>query len=195
MHSGIAPEEKLLKLIRGQKRQAAAFSARDRHSLPKQAVLSPFMYIRVILALGFIAAAVYLAASLMYPLFNAYAIKGSSQARNDLGAAPAVETQDAQPYGYYLDAVKKRKVFNVSAATPLQPLVVASEGPGSDATKDLSLVGIIAGAVPQAIIEDKKSKKTYYVNKGQCIGEIQIDDIQEGKIVINHNGSKFEMYL
>jgi type II secretory pathway component PulC len=195
MHSGVAPEEKLLKLIRGQKKQTAAFSARDTYPLPKQTAVSFFTYIRIILVLGLITAAVYLAASLLYPLFSIYAAKGSSQARSDLDVAPVVQTQDAKPYAYYLDAVKKRKVFNVPAVTSLQPLVVASEGPGSNVTKDLSLVGIIAGAVPQAIIEDKKSKKTYYVNTGQYIGEIQIDDIQEGKIVINHNGSRFEMYL
>ena len=65
----------------------------------------------------------------------------------------------------------------------------------TDLVKQLNLVGIIAGENPQAVIEDKNTQKTYYLNKGQFLGEIQLEDILEGKIIINHKGQRFELYL
>ncbi|HTY44646.1 MAG TPA: hypothetical protein VMD52_01475 [Patescibacteria group bacterium] len=197
MHSGTAPEEKLLKLIRGQKAKVLDGPRKPRAQsgvpvpLPRHRALSLSLRIRPVLALGCIAAAMYTGASFLYPLFVAHETRDPSVAPLEQPHAQ----QDARPYSYYLEAARRRQVFNVPAAAPLQPAVIASEGPGSDATKDLSLVGIIAGVIPQAIIEDKKVKKTYYVNKGQRIGEVLVEDIQEGKIIINHNGSRFELYL
>ena len=72
-----------------------------------------------------------------------------------------------------------------------QPAIAANV----DLLKDITLVGIITGANPQAVIEDKKSLKNYYVTKGQFIGQMQVEDIQEGKIIINYKGQKYELYL
>lgn len=95
-------------------------------------------------------------------------------------------------YEFYEASLKGRPLFGgVSAAVP-EPARTALD---VDITKVINLVGIISGANPQAVIEDKKTQKTYYVSQGQWIGEFQLEEILEGKIVLNQNGQRFELSL
>ncbi|MCM8789708.1 MAG: hypothetical protein NC916_01615, partial [Candidatus Omnitrophica bacterium] len=64
-----------------------------------------------------------------------------------------------------------------------------------EATKDLKLLGIIFGDNPQAIIEDAKNQKTYYLNREQSIGDFIVEDIRDGKVILDYQGQKFELYL
>jgi type II secretory pathway component PulC len=66
---------------------------------------------------------------------------------------------------------------------------------GTELMKEINLLGVISGANPQAVIEDKKSGKTYYVTEGQMIGDFQVEEIGYGKIILNYNGQKFELNI
>ena len=63
--------------------------------------------------------------------------------------------------------------------------------------KDLTLIGILAEEEPQAIIEDKKSKKTYFLKRGDFLGNLKLIEIyeEEGKIIFEYEGDKVELYL
>jgi hypothetical protein len=61
--------------------------------------------------------------------------------------------------------------------------------------KEISLVGIILGEDPQAIIEDKRTQKIFYVKKGQFIEEFKLEDIEFGKAILSYKDRKFEIHL
>ena len=46
------------------------------------------------------------------------------------------------------------------------------------------LSGIVGGDKPQAVIEDKRQGKTYFVSVGDTIGEIRIVKIEEGRVTV-----------
>lgn len=183
MKEAVSPEEKLLRLIRGQKKQGA------------QAKAAKFTFSfnsRKTLMLFFAAACIYLAASLIYPLLGPKKITLPKINRQEFVEPLSQERTDVKPFEFYQQGTSNRQIFTSSGA---QENVNAASAVNTDIAKDINLVGILAGENPQAIIEDKKTLKTYYVTKGQFIGEMQVEDIQEGKIIINYKGRKYELYL
>jgi type II secretory pathway component PulC len=99
---------------------------------------------------------------------------------------------DVKPVRYYLDGMSGRQVFKVSTGGAGEsPVGIA----GSDSIRDFSLVGIISGERPQAIIQDNKTQKTYYLNKGQTIAEYMVEDILPDKVILNTGGQRYELFL
>ncbi len=199
MH-GISPEEKLLRLIRGKKKEEPVMPPVAAAPLPvKQATEKSLLSMRRIFSAQkiiwaiFILSLAYLLISLAYPLFGLKNIKLPEVAKTGVIQVKTEEPAEKKPYDFYLEGTKNRRIFGVSgsqlAETGVPTLAAA------DMVKDLSLIGIISGSTPQAVIEDKKNQKTYYLTKGQFIGESQVEDIQEGKIILNHNGQRYELYM
>lgn len=217
MKDNIPPEEKLLRLIRGQKQQSKVTAAlpaaelsvstavKAAASYPKvtlaqwqaltNVVKKRFLFLnnKKIIWLSLIACGLYLIASLVYPWVGLEKIKLPQIAHNKDNLLRRTLKQNIKPYEFYLKGIEGRQIF-VSHSTQEAPTSTIAQA-GTDLMKDLSVVGIISGESPQAIIEDKKTQKTYYVNKGQFIGQVQIADILEGKIIVNYQGQKFELYL
>lgn len=137
--------------------------------------------------------AIYLVTSYLYPWVALENVKLPEPSRATRNEETSDKTKEGpRPFEYYAQVLNQRQLFsNPSGQENTGPQAVAS----ADITKDIGLVGIIAGDNPQAVIEDKKTHRTYYLNKGQSIGDLQVEDIQEGKIIINYNGQKYEMYF
>ena len=106
-----------------------------------------------------------------------------------------VEKREFKPLSYYLDIIGKRNLFKLLAVKPKieKPAVLRPEP--SELLKDYTLMGIISGENPQAIIEDRKTKNTYFLNKGQNLGEMLIVDIQEDKVVLEVDGQQLDLNL
>ncbi len=86
-----------------------------------------------------------------------------------------------------------RQIFVSPAEQKTEKLMIS--GVNIDLIKDMSLVGIIAGENPQAIIEDKKTQKTFYLSRGQFMGEFQVKEIKEGKVILDYKGQSYELYM
>lgn len=118
-------------------------------------------------------------------------LSGVVEKSSDVGykkEGPAAQTEDFSKYSGQISA---RKIFG---PPPVQ--VTQETGkPASEIFGNLNLVGIIAGAEPQAIIEDKKSQKTYYLNKGQSFDGITVEDILEDKVNLNSGGRRTTLVL
>lgn len=105
-------------------------------------------------------------------------------------AEPAVMARD---YSSYSSAISGKSIFGQSQGQ--------SQGPSGDiaVSGDISdtirLVGIVAGDSPQAIIEDKKSNKTYYLNKGQSFNGYLVDEILEDRVILDCDGKKISLFL
>jgi type II secretory pathway component PulC len=192
MKSNVSPEERLLRLIRGHKNgeSKANLSALNTPFKNHSAVF----YIRKFLLSVLVIACIYLIAAFIYPQLSSREIKLSGII-SEPAAEPKVEPKpEIKPFESYLEGVKDRQIFNsVSSPEPevQQDNVIAS----ADLIRQLNLIGIIAGDSPQAVIEDKTTQKTYYLNRGQSFGEFQVEQITDGKVILNSKGKKFELYM
>jgi type II secretory pathway component PulC len=141
--------------------------------------------------LGYALALIYLAGTFVYSAFGLKDIK--LPAAREHTVVDAQEQAGVKPFEYYIEGVSGKELFGAARGSFDQG--IQSAAAGVNVADDLNLVGIISGANPQAIIEEKKSNKTYYLSRGQLIGDLRIDDIQEGRIVVERRGQKFELYL
>jgi type II secretory pathway component PulC len=58
-----------------------------------------------------------------------------------------------------------------------------------------NLSGIVSGDNPKAIIEDKKSQKSYFLREGESAGDLTVEKIGAGKVSLDYKGEKFELVL
>ena len=205
MNENISPEEKLLRLIRNQPKTQNQ-DARDHSFLPaaqnppstissvnlaKKAL--PFSLMRKVIWFCFILSCLYLIFSFALPYKNPGAdridISETESATKAEARRPALAIK---PYDFYLGVVKNRQIFGGLAEQNQQTRV---SGASLNLIKDLSLIGIISGDNPQAVIENKKTQKTYYLNKGQFLDDFLVEDIQSGKVILNLNNQRFELFL
>lgn len=64
-----------------------------------------------------------------------------------------------------------------------------------DMIKDLNLMGIITGDNNQAIIEDKKTSKTFFLYEGDILEEFKVYDIKESSVILDYKGEKTELKI
>jgi len=205
-----SPEERLLKLIRGQKKTSPGPGAKnnlpvDAYSEIRPPAKSPqpqrllrlpallaYTNPRKLILLGFFVSGIYLLISLIYPLIGLKSVHLPRIVPQEVPQEKIETVQGSKPLEYYLQGPKTKQIFG-SASSPDKEMTVNAAS--SEIIKNIALVGIISGETPQAIIEDKKTQKSYYLKKGQSFGEFQVEDIQEGKIILNYRGQNFELYL
>lgn len=212
MRENMSPEEKLLRLIKGQKKPGASGEMKPAISaitpsvknlgakpdLKTTAAASAQQYlksvnIKMVVLAAFAISCIYLISTFIYPMIAPKTIVIPKVAPEKNQAGIASSENEAKNYDYYTQGTD-RQIF-VSPAAQEAERPAASAAVSADIVKDVSLVGIISGDNPQAVIEDKKTQKTYYVEKGQSIGDIKVEEIQEGKVILNYKGQKFELYL
>lgn len=205
MKDNSVPEEKLLKLISGQKKMFKPPLKEDKSPIGPEANTAknaqakglikhkawPSLSVNQIIIIVFIISVICLAAAFIYPMIVLKEVKLPAYVPEKVGSDNKNTKEEVRPYSFYLQGLQGRQVFSAAAS---QESEIATNV-GVDLMKDLSLVGIIAGDKPQAIIEDKKNQKSFYVNKGQFIREFKIEDIQEGKVTLSYNGQRFELTI
>ena len=72
---------------------------------------------------------------------------------------------------------------------------VSTESNLRDMVKDLRLVGIMPGDEPQAIIEDKKNGQTLFLKKGERIGEAEIKEILDGRVILGYGNETITLSM
>jgi len=202
----MVPEEKLLRLIRGKKLQKSLeekkqgtgkvlssgndlFNATISRILVFLSFRSGIRIIQAVCVLAF----VFMLINFLYPVFFLKNIPVFSQIKEAQGLI-AGNSVPGISFETYSRGLSGRSIFKASGAGEVLPLVPGT-GIDLDFSKDFTLVAIIAGDAPQAVIEDKKAQKTYYLNKGQFIGDAKIEDIQEGKITVSYRGKLYELRM
>lgn len=219
MKDGISPEERLLRSIKTPKNRNIENSSRQITSSEKNTVVSPeipaiatkkdvkkitilnfkakyvtIFSVRNIIIYILVIALLYLISSLAYSIVSIKTFKMPVivSSRKIPREEKIQEKKEIPSLEFYSKEIENRQIFNSPAAAQENK---AGAAVTNDLLKNLNLVGIIAGENPQAIIEDKKAQKTYYLRKGQFIEEYEIIDIREGKVVLINNGQKYELYL
>ena len=67
--------------------------------------------------------------------------------------------------------------------------------PREEILGNLNLLGIITGDNNQAIIEDKTLKKTFFLYKGDSLGELKVYDIKDSVVILEYRGEKIELNI
>jgi hypothetical protein len=60
---------------------------------------------------------------------------------------------------------------------------------------NLNLLGIIKGDNNQAIIEDKNLNKTFFLYKGDSIGDLTVYEIKDNAVILENEGEKIELNM
>lgn len=200
MIDNILPEEKLLKLIRGDRKTTIKT---DSMLIPniekKQNIKLPLLNLSMLtfnrtIKLILLISSLWLIFLILqpHPVLNKLREPDVTRVKStNIHLNTQLKTQ-IKPYSFYIEGIKNHKIFSSAAADDAQKSIGAVS---ADLIKDINLVGIISGEEPQAVIEDKKAQKTYYLKKGQYIGELRLENILEGKIILNYNGQSYELYL
>ena len=97
---------------------------------------------------------------------------------------------------YYLQKVSSRDIFKegkkVEAVKqePQQNAVVET----AEAVKNLALVGISWSKDPDAIIEDKAHQRTFFVKRGQLVGDnVKVEAIFKDHVVVTYEDREYEL--
>ena len=207
----LSPEERLLQLIRRRPKKEeppSPVSAQPVSHLPKVhrklqipvgngKVLSIFKKVNRVLGIALaVLGAIFCVTFVIGKVFPGASgsLKGQSlETLKTLGRTSPSEENSRKPYSYYAEEIEKRNIFGPSLYTE------TGQAPGEPAlkesVKDLNLLGIVTGKTPQAIIEDKKEGKTFFVNKGDAIGLLRVEEILEDKVVLNYRGERVDLVL
>lgn len=196
MENNRLPEDKLLELIRKDKKISTPVIA---IKLPLIAGLydrlskinfSVYLWEKIgwgIFCLSFL----YFIVTLISPVFHNQnrEIKFLVKEKNvELNAAPLV----IKPYSFYQSAISGRELFGAQVSGEIKKELDVNM---VERIKDLSLTGILSADPPQAIIADKQTQKTYFLKKGDLYESMKVDEIGDGKVVLDMSGQKFELYL
>ena len=93
---------------------------------------------------------------------------------------------------FYMDKVSSRDIFHEKR--PVLEKKKALPSADNGALKIYSLVGISWSSNPDAIIEDKEKSKTYFVKRGQIIGDnVKVEAIFKDKVVLSKDEQEFEL--
>jgi len=106
---------------------------------------------------------------------------------------------ELKPLAYYSDVIGKRKLFKLYEKP--QTINAGPVAPKNNITiqnllSNIKLLGIIWDeGRPQAIIEDRKSRSTLYVVAGDTVGELRVDRIEAGMVVLSYNDETAEIKM
>ena len=225
MHKGISPEERLLSIIKGKQNIPESAAPKLKIKDIKPVLRVPWSkiddYILAVLKNDFLKNSVLDARALK--VFNKYTViiaaliagylildiifvspsrKAASLIAKTSVSRPlvVVSAQNAMPietkgYSYYSNRVSGRNIFGGSSYIQTESQTSGMEPSAELSEGNLGLVGIVPGDNPQAIIEDKKDQKTYYLVKGQSINGITVEDINEDKVVLEYRDKKMTLFL
>ena len=143
------------------------------------------------------------ASLLVYVVFDAAASARNLQRSpnfvppKDLSTPFRVESiEPLKESSYYLQKVSSRDIFKegkkaeVVTQAPAQNAVVET----AEAIKNLALVGISWSKDPDAIIEDKAHQRTFFVKRGQLVGEnVKVEAIFKDHVVVTFEDHEYEL--
>lgn len=224
MHKDISPEEKLLSIIKGKqsipesgapgpevkniepvqraqwKRIDEYISAILRNNFLKNSILDTqtlktFNKYAVIIA-ALVAVYLFLDAILVIPSRKAASLISKTYVSGSLtGFTENAMPIETKSYSYYSNKIAGKNIFGGGSYIQTESQMSETEPSTELSGGGLGLVGIIPGDNPQAIVEDKKSQKTYYLAKGQSINGITAEEINEDKVVLEYRGKRVTLFL
>ncbi|MCM8781114.1 MAG: hypothetical protein NC908_04250 [Candidatus Omnitrophica bacterium] len=94
---------------------------------------------------------------------------------------------------YYLDTVKQRDIFRMGLKSMPEVALKAPSSAILEMTQNLKLVGISWSDDPDAMIEDTKLNKTFFVKKGYMVGELKVKAILKDKVILSYGQEEIDL--
>lgn len=113
-----------------------------------------------------------------------------------------IQTISSEPAGfkkavsYYLDKIGQRDIFTMGSKKADALKAGNKQAPSVkdiEFAQNFKLVGISWSSDPDAMIEDSKALKTFFVKRGQMAGEAKVQAIFRDKVVLSYNGQEIEL--
>lgn len=205
---GMTPEEKLLRLIESPAENVKKMRPVFRRWPDVRLVLSRlksqygemfknFLTLKIaniVLVVAATAATLYLMLDFWIGAPTVHTIRRLEAAakRMDVGNM-AIERMN--PLAVYLQDITQRNVFSLPEA-PSSPKPAEQAPKSSEARSLLSslrVVGILWSEAPQAIVEDTKEGKTYFLNRGSPLREARVKDILKDRVILSYDNQEIEI--
>jgi hypothetical protein len=113
----------------------------------------------------------------------------------DNQGSKTISTSLMKAAAYYLEKARDRDIFKMGLKNKTAEAILA-KGPSQrmlEATQTLKLVGISWSDDPDVMIEDTKIQRTYFLKKGQNIGDIKLEAVFKDKVVLSYGGEEIEL--
>jgi len=139
----------------------------------------------------------------IYAVYSVFEMaKGIKKAANLILSPDKIVTDTPEPVlglqsiSYYLEKIRGRNIFS-STQSP-QKAVGEKETDavpeGEDPSGDCALVGIAWSEDPEAMIEDKKLSRTFFVKRGQSLSNgVRVVTIFKDKVILSYRSKEFEL--
>jgi|GEM_PF-3327585 len=105
-----------------------------------------------------------------------------------------ISTSSLKPYNFYEKQINNRDIFSNSlsqnSASTSEPQVPLGQLPGN-----FKIVGIVLGNQPQIVIEDAQAHQTYFIDKGTPQVGIQIDRVENDKMILIYKDQPISISL
>ena len=137
----------------------------------------------------------YLAAEvlLVKPRIPVSRITASGETPTTVDSGTEGTANPLRPLSEYLAAVEVRNPFTGSGATSAPPVVSAKQRL-EEMAQGLAVVGIDRGEHPEALIEDSKLQRTYFVKVGDTLNGMTISEINPQGVVLTYEGEEFLLH-
>ncbi len=125
---------------------------------------------------------------------SAMSAKGYSLAGLIQPAGGFKEIAAMRGLSYYSEKVVSRNIFKRGGKIDEEKK--ADQSPSAKAlelVQALRLVGISWSDSPDAMVENTKSGQTFFIKKGQSVGELQVEDIQKDRLILRYNRELVEL--
>ncbi|MCM8792773.1 MAG: hypothetical protein NC826_06535 [Candidatus Omnitrophica bacterium] len=93
---------------------------------------------------------------------------------------------------YYLEKVSQRDIFNIEKKAQIVTTKSSTEAV-QEALKSLKLVGISWSENPDAMIEDSRAMRTFFVKTGQTFGDFKVKAIFKDRVILLYNNEEIEL--
>jgi len=100
---------------------------------------------------------------------------------------------DIRQFLYYLEMVQRRNIFSPVVLKSAENIEAETKKVIDSLVGDLGLVGISWGNGLEAMVEDKKSKKTYFLRTGDMINKLKVENVLKDKVILSFEGRQVEL--
>lgn len=121
------------------------------------------------------------------------------EAREIQAQAESASTEDViagKDAAYFLEKIRAKDIFRMGGQKALASQAAPqAETPSklSEAAGHLKLVGISWSNDPDAMIEDTTALRTFFIKRGQTIGEFKVQAIFKDKVILSYGGEEIEL--
>ncbi len=102
-------------------------------------------------------------------------------------------TIDIRQFLYYLEMVQRRNIFSPVVLKSAENIEAETKKVIDGLVGNLGLVGISWGKEPEAMVENKKTKKTYFLRAGDMINKLKVEDVLKDRVVLSFEGRQVEL--